>query len=150
MRIQAAAGSVWMVWAMCAAKSGSRAAGAYAGRDVLPAGHVQIGDQRLRPMPLVFEFLTFDVTGLHGQRGVQTLQGLNAGHLIRPHHMRALGSQGGGGFIDLTHGADLLGQLDGVIGRRREPRALAMRLQRAHLLKNAPRCGEKSARGCRL
>jgi hypothetical protein len=34
---------------------------------------------------------------------------LNAGHLIRAHHVRALRSQGGGGFRDLTHGADLFG-----------------------------------------
>jgi hypothetical protein len=33
-------------------------------------------------MPLVFKLLSLDVTGLHGQRGVETFEGLDAGHLI--------------------------------------------------------------------
>ena len=36
------------------------------------SGDIQIGDQRLGAMALVFAFLTFDVTGLHGQREVET------------------------------------------------------------------------------
>ena len=48
------------------------ACGSNAGGDDLSGGHIQIGDQRLGAMALVFEFLTFDVTGLHGQGGVET------------------------------------------------------------------------------
>jgi hypothetical protein len=109
-------------------KVGFGARGAKAGRHDLPASHVEIGDQTLSPMPLVFEFLAFDMTGLHGQGWVQMLQSLNAGHLIRAHHMRALCRKGGGGAIRLTHGADLLGQRGRVIGGRCEPVALAVRL----------------------
>ena len=79
-------------------------------------------------MPLVFEFLALDVTGLHGQGRVQTLQGLDACHLIRAHQMRALCSKDGGGFIDLTNGADLFGQLGGIVGRWGQPVALTMGL----------------------
>ena len=55
-----------------------------------------------------------------------------------------------GRFIDLTDRADLLGQCGGIIGRGSEPVALAMGLQRAHLLKNVPPYGEKSARQCHV
>src|ERR1700693_2602462 len=38
-------------------------------------------------MPLIFEFLSFDLIGQHGQTGMQLLQSLNAGHLVgaEPH-----------------------------------------------------------------
>jgi hypothetical protein len=101
-------------------------------------------------MPLVFEFLVLDVTGLHGQGWVLTFQRLDASHLIRAHHMRALRSKCGGGLIDLTDGADLFGQLGGIVGRWSEPVPLAMRLQSAHLLQFVPPCVEKSARRCRI
>jgi len=51
---------------------GFGACGSNAGGYNLSGGDIQIGDQRLGAMALVFEFLTFDVTGLHGQRGVET------------------------------------------------------------------------------
>jgi hypothetical protein len=38
-------------------------------------------------MPLVFKFLSLDVTVLHGQPGVETFEGLDAGHLIGARHM---------------------------------------------------------------
>jgi hypothetical protein len=44
----------------------------------------------------------------HWQRRMQTLQGLNASHLIRTHHMRPLRRKCWGSFVDLTDGADLL------------------------------------------
>ncbi len=121
-----------------------------AGRDDLSGRYIQISDQRLGAMALVLEFLACDMTGLHRQRGMETLQSLDAGHLICTGHMRARRSQSGGCFIDLAHRADLLGEFGGVIGRWGEPIPLAMRLQSAHLLKNVPPCGEKSARQCRV
>ena len=51
---------------------GFGACGSNAGCHDLSGGYIQVGDQRLGAMALVFEFLTFDVTGLHGQRGVET------------------------------------------------------------------------------
>ena len=131
-------------------KVGFGACRSNAGGDDLAAGHIQIGDQRLGAMALVFEFLALDMTGLDGQGWVQTLQSLDAGHLIRAGHMRTRRSQSWGCFIDLAHRADLLGEFGGVIGRRGEPIALAMGLQSARLLKNVPPCGEKSARQCRV
>ena len=101
-------------------------------------------------MPLVFKFLPLDLTGQHRQARMQPLQGLNAGHLIGTHHMCTLRRKRWGSFIDLTDRADLLGQFGGVVGRWSEPVSLAMGLQRAHLLKNVPPCGEKSARQCRV
>jgi len=59
--------------------------------------------------------------------------------------MGALRSKRWGGFIDLTDRADLLGHLCGVVGWWSEPVPLAMGLQSAHLLKNVPPCGAKSA-----
>ena len=97
-------------------------------------------------MPLVFEFLALDVTGQHGQGGVQTLQRLDASHCIGTHHMRALRGKRRCCLRDLAHRADLLGEVRGVVRRGSEPVPLAMRLQRAHLLKSAPPCAAKSAR----
>ncbi len=51
---------------------GFGACGSNAGCHDLSAGDIQIGDQRLGTMALVFEFLTFNVAGLHGQGGVET------------------------------------------------------------------------------
>ena len=116
----------------------------------LPASHVEVGNQTLRAMPLVFEFLALDVTGLDGQGWVQTLQGLDASHFIGTHHMRALQSLRWRCLIDLAHRTDLLGEFSGVVGGWSEPVPLAMRLQRAHLLKIAPRCAAKSARQCHV
>ena len=79
-------------------------------------------------MPLLFKFLSLDVTRLHGQRGMQTLQGLNAGHLIGTRHMRTRGSEHRGGLIHLTHRADLLGQYERIVGRWGKPIPLTMRL----------------------
>lgn len=124
---------------------GFGAGGSQAGHDDAPGGHLQIGNQTQRAMPLVFEFLVLDLAGQQRQAGMQPLQSLNAGHLIGAHHMRALCCKCWRRFIDLTDRADLLGQIHGVIGRWSEPVALAMRLQSAHLLKIAPRYGEKSA-----
>jgi hypothetical protein len=124
---------------------GFRARGSETGGNHLTSGHVEIGDQAQSPMAAVFEFLPLDVTGQHGQGGMEPLQGLNASHLIRAHHVRPLRSKRRCGLIDLTHGADLLGQFGGVIGRWSGPVPLAMRLQRAHLLKIAPPYGQKSS-----
>ena len=130
-------------------KVGFGARGSNAGNNDLPGGHVKIGDQALRAMAAVFEFLALDVTGLHGQGWVEPLKGLDAGHFIGARHMRARRSQRRGGLVHRTHRADLLAQRDGVIGRWSEPIPLAMRLQSAHLLKNVPPCGEKSVSRCR-
>ncbi len=121
-----------------------------AGGHDLPGGHVEVGNQTLRAMALVFEFLALDVTGLHGQGGMQTLQRLDASHFIGTHHMHALRSKRRCCLIDLAHRADLRGEFSGVVRRGSEPVPLAMRLQRAHLLKSAPPCAAKSARQCHV
>jgi len=61
---------------------GFGAGGSQAGRDELTSGHLQIGDQAESAMPLVFEFLSFDMTGQHRQGRMKPLKGLDAGHLI--------------------------------------------------------------------
>jgi hypothetical protein len=63
-------------------------------------------------MPLIFKFLPLDVTGLHGQAGVQTFKCLDTSHLISAHHMCSLLGEHWRGLIDLTDltdRADLLG-----------------------------------------
>jgi hypothetical protein len=124
---------------------GFGAGGSQAGRDNLTGGHIQIGDQTEGAMPLLFEFLSLDMTRQHRQGRMKPLEGLDAGHLVSAHHMRPLCSKRGGRFIDLTDGADLLGQLSGIVGGWSQPVPLAMGLQRAHLLKIVPPCGGKSA-----
>ena len=94
----------------------------------LPGSHLQIGDQTLRAMPLVFEFLALDMPRQQRQGRMETREGLDAGHLIGTEDVCPLRSKRGSGFIHLTDGADLFGQLGGVVGRRSEPVALAMRL----------------------
>ena len=79
------------------------------------------------------------MTGLHRQGRVEPLKGLDAGHLIGARHMRARSSQRRGRLIHLADGADLLGQLGGVVGRWSKPVPLAMRLQSAQLLKTLHR-----------
>ena len=95
-------------------------------------------------MPLVFEFQALHMTGQHRQRGMEALQCLDSRHLIRAYHMSTLRRKHGSCFIDLTYGADLLGQLSRIVWRWRQPVPLAMGLQSARLLKNAPQYGEKS------
>ena len=95
---------------------GFGARGSDAGSNHLTGGHVEIGDQTQGAMAFIFEFLSLDVTGQHRQRGVEAFEGLDAGHLIGAGHMRTRRSKRGGRFIDLTHGADLFGQLSGVVG----------------------------------
>jgi hypothetical protein len=60
-------------------------------------------------MPLIFTFLPLDVTGLHGQAGVQTFKCLHTSHLISAHHMCSMLSEHWRGLIDFTDRADLLG-----------------------------------------
>ena len=102
--------------------------GSDAGSHDLPSGHIHIGDQTQRAMPFIFKFLSLDVTRLHGQRGVEALEGLNAGHLVGACHMRARRGERRSGLIHLTHRADLRGQFGGVVGRGSEPVPLTMRL----------------------
>lgn len=126
-------------------EAGFGAGGSKAGRDDLTGGHLQISDQAEGAMPLVFEFLPLDMTGQHRQGRTKPLDGLDASHLIGAQHMCSLLRKYRSRFIDLTDGTDLFSQLSGIVGRRSEPVALAMGLQRAHLLKIVPPCGEKSA-----
>ncbi len=89
-------------------KVGFGARGSNTGSHDLSSGHVQVGNQTQGAMPLVFKFLSLDVTGLHGQRGVETFEGLDAGHLIGARHVCARRGEQWGGLIHLTHRADLL------------------------------------------
>jgi hypothetical protein len=107
---------------------GFGARGANARSNHLSGGHIQIGDQTLGAMAAIFEFLAFDVTGLHRQGRVETLQSLDAGHLISACHMGTLRSECRGGLIDLTYRADLLGQRDGILSWWSEPVPLAVGL----------------------
>src|SRR5712692_1995092 len=113
-----------------------------AGSHDLSSSHIQIGHQRLGAMPLVFKFLAFDMTRLHGERWVETLECLDAGHLISARHMRTRSGQHRSCLIDLTHRADLLSEFGRVVGRWSEPIPLAMGLQSARLLKTV---GAKNA-----
>ena len=107
---------------------GFGARGSDAGSHHLTGGHIQVGDQTQGAMAFIFEFLSLDVTGQHRQRWVEAFEGLDAGHLIGAVHMRARRSKRGGRFIHLTDGADLFGQLSGVVGGWSQPVALAMGL----------------------
>jgi hypothetical protein len=107
---------------------GFGARGSNAGSHKLSGGHLKIGDQTQRAMAAIFTFFSLDVTRLHGQRGMEAFQCLNAGHLIGACHMRPRRGQHRSGLIHLTDRADLLGQFDGVVGRGSEPIPLTMRL----------------------
>jgi len=131
-------------------KIGFGARGSNAGCHKLSGSDIQVGDQTQRAMPFVFKFLSLDMARLHRQRGVETFEGLDAGHLIGARYMGARRGERRGGFIYLTHGADLRGQFDGVVGGWGEPIPLEMGLQDAQLLKNVPPCEEKSASRCHV
>ena len=79
-------------------------------------------------MSVVFKFLSLDVTRLHGQRGMEAFQCLNAGHLIGTGHMGTRRGQRGSGLIHLTHRADLLGQFEWIVGEWGEPIPFTMGL----------------------
>src|SRR5262245_28192723 len=51
-------------------------------RDQLTGDYVKVADQRRRAVPLVLELAAFNLARLHRQRSGDTLQGLNAGHLV--------------------------------------------------------------------
>ena len=68
-------------------KVGFGAGRSYAGCNELPGSYFEVGYQTLGAMPLVFEFLALDMTGLDGQGGVQTFQGLDASHFIGTYHV---------------------------------------------------------------
>jgi len=102
-------------------KVGFGARGSNAGSDDLSSGHIQIGDQTLGAVSVVFKFLSLDVTRLHGQRWVETFEGLDAGHLIGTGHMGTHRGKRRSGLIHLTHRADLLGQCERIVGGWGEP-----------------------------
>ncbi len=95
---------------------GFRAGGSQAGRHDLTSGHIQVGDQAEGAMPFILEFLSLDMTGQQRQGRMKPFERLDTGHLIGAHHMRARRSKHGSRFIDLTDGADVCGQLSGVVG----------------------------------
>ncbi len=109
-------------------KVGFGACRPYARCHDLPGGYVEVGNQTLRTMPLVFELLALDMTGLDGQGRVQTFQGLDTRHFIGTHHMRARRSKRRCCLVDLADRADLLSQFSGVVGWGSEPIPLAMGL----------------------
>ncbi len=109
-------------------KVGFGARGSHAGCHKLSGCDIQVSDQTQGAMPFLFEFLSLDVTRLHGQRGVEALEGLHTGHLIGTCHMRARRGERRSGLIHLTHRADLRGQFGGIVGRGSEPVPLPMRL----------------------
>jgi len=109
-------------------KVGFGARGSNAGSHDLSGGYVQVGDQTLCTVSVVFKFLSLDVTGLHGQRRVETFEGLDAGHLIGTGYMGTRRGKRGGGLIHLTHRADLLGQCQRIVGGWSEPIAFPMGL----------------------
>ena len=98
-------------------KVGFGARGSNAGSDDLSSGYVQVGNETLCPVSEVFKFLSLDVTRLHGQRRVETFEGLDAGHLIGTGHIRARSGERRSGLIHLTDRTNLFGQFDGVVGR---------------------------------
>ena len=79
-------------------------------------------------MTSVFEFLTFDLTRQQGQRWVKTLEGLDAGHFICAHHMRACRGERWSHLVHLTDRADLLGHSGGIVSGWGEPIPFAVRL----------------------
>src|SRR5713226_8149714 len=109
-------------------KVGFGARGSNAGSDNLSGGHVQVGDETLCTVSVVVKFLSLDVTGRHGQRRVETFEGLDAGHLIGTGHMGTRRGECRGGLIHLTHRADLLGQFERIVGGWGEPIPFTMGL----------------------
>ncbi len=107
---------------------GFGAGGSKAGHDHSPRGHLQIGNQAQSTMPLVFEFLSLDVTRQHRQRWVESFEGLDARHFIGAHHMRTRRGERWSRFIDLTDRADLRGEIGRIVSGWGEPIPLAMGL----------------------
>jgi len=109
-------------------KVGFGARGSDAGSDDLSSGHIHIGDETLGAVSAIFKFLSLNVTGLHGQRRVETFEGLDAGHLIGTGDMGTRRGKCGGGLIYLTHRADLRGQFERIVGGWSEPIPFTMGL----------------------
>ena len=109
-------------------KVGFGARGSNAGSHDLSGGHVQVGNQTLGAVSVLFKFLSLDVTRLHGQRPVETFEGLDAGHLIGTGHMGTRRGKRRSGLIHLTHCADLRGQCERIVGGWGEPIPLTMGL----------------------
>jgi len=74
----------------------------------------------------VFKFLPFDLSAGHGVGGISSFECLNR-HLIATHHMGSTSCQLG--WVQLTHGIDLLLKCATVFRFGIEPVAVAMGLE---------------------
>ena len=73
----------------------------------LPGRHLNIGHQRLGPMPNVCTFHTFDQAPLQRRCRMRPFTGLHTGCLIRAHHMYSMCMQLLGVAIPLAYRVDI-------------------------------------------
>jgi len=69
------------------------------GREYLPGGHFEVGDETLGAMAFIVELAPFDLTGTGRDRDLESFQGLNTRHLIGAHQVDALLMKGAGFFV---------------------------------------------------
>jgi len=93
----------------------------------------------------LLELSAFNQARAHGQCGPCTLQGLDAGLLIRADAVHACRLQFRRLGIEFTDGGHFLDELLWVCWFSVEPVTTLMRLQIGFALKNAPHCGLKYA-----
>src|SRR6266567_1006689 len=101
----------------------------------LASGDVESGDQGLSAVPPILELTPFDLAWHHRQPRRDTLQGLNAGHLVDRN--RTMGVIGAGcSLVNLTD-VGALG-IEGGIGLRGQPVPDAMRFEVGFFFKKRP------------
>ena len=121
---------------------------AHGGANDLTGGHFQVGDQGLGPVADVLELTSFYLSRFHRLGRMLALQGLDAGHLVETHGVRALLMQLRGLVITLADALHLLGECLGVLRIAIEPVAAEVGFEFGGILKNAlpgaarstPRC----------
>ncbi len=127
-------------------------------RDHLSGHHVEVADQALRPVTLVLELATFDLTRLlgfdltrlHGLGRRDPFERLDAGHLIDAHGVDPVLGQLRSRLIARANDLDLRPKGVGVVRLGVEPIPAQMRLQVGLILKNARLVGLRSTRRSRV
>ena len=118
------------------------------GADHLACRHLEVGDQRLRPVSDVFKLRGFRFAGLHRTGGVEPFQRLDAGFLIGADQVYSLFMEFRSLVIELAHRPHLFPELGFVFHFVVQPVFDPVGFQIPLILKNDPYWSRKSVPRC--
>lgn len=136
-----------MVRLMCSTKSSSVRVWPTEGMITLPVA-IKVGNQSLCSMSNVLEFAAFHLTWLHGERWMESFQGLDARHFVGAHDKDSVFLSRWSHGIGLTDAVDLFVEDLRIVIFGIEPITRQMGFDGCFFLKSAPQCGAKSRSLC--